>query len=177
VTAAGKTPSRLTQLIRILRRLHGPPVAPPSRDPYHLLLWEQVAYLAPDEKRLQVFRQLEKEVGLAPTAILEAPRSTLIRLAREGGAIAVAQRAQRLRAVAERVFETWNGNLKRALRLPHEAAGDDPGPAGCFSSASSAWADALPANSSLLFGLPDPLRLSHRPNQHLTATYILTGRH
>lgn len=113
---------RLQKLLRELRRYYGPPIPPPSRDPYHLLLWEQVGYLAPDEKRMAAYRQLEKQVGLAPGAILAAPRSVLTGIARLGGAIAVAQRVQRLRAVAERVLETWNGNLKRALKLPFEAA-------------------------------------------------------
>lgn len=115
-------PNRLTRLIRSLRRFHGPPFAPPSRDPYYLLLWEQVAYLAPDEKRLVAYRQLEKQIGLAPESILGTSRSQLTRIARLGGSIAVVQRAQRLRTVAERVLGTWSGNLKRALKLPFEAA-------------------------------------------------------
>jgi endonuclease III len=113
---------RLAALLRTLRKYHGAPVAPPTRDPYHLLLWEQVAYLAPDEKRLAAYRELEKQVGLAPAAILAARGSVLTRIARQGGAIAVAQRAERLRTVAERVLEKWGGNLKRALKLPFAAA-------------------------------------------------------
>lgn len=115
-------PNRLTRLIRRLRRFYGPPLAPPSRDPYDLLLWEQVGYLASDEKRLAAFRQLEQQVGLAPEAIVAASRGELTRIARLGGSIAVVQRAQRLRTVAERVLGTWSGNLKRALKLPFEAA-------------------------------------------------------
>jgi endonuclease III len=90
-------------------------LASPIRDPYHLLLLEQVAYLATDEERLAAFRILEKEVGLAPEAISAASPATLAKVARRGGAIAVAQRAERIRTVAQRVLSTWDGNLKRAL--------------------------------------------------------------
>jgi endonuclease III len=115
-------PTRLTKLLRQLRRYYGPISPPPSRNPYHLLLWEQVGYLATDEKRLLAYQQLEKEVGLEPAAILAAPSSVLTRIVRMGGSIAIAQRVQRLRAVADRVLETWSGNLSRALKLPFEAA-------------------------------------------------------
>jgi endonuclease III len=117
-----RTSSQLTNLLGKLRAFHGRPIAPPSRDPYHLLLWEQVAYLATDERRLTAYQELAKQVGLAPTAILAAPRSVLTAIARRGGAIAVNQRVQRLRDVAERVLGVWAGNLKRVLKLPFDAA-------------------------------------------------------
>ena len=114
--------SRLTRLVRRLRAFHGVPVGPPSRDPYHLLLWEQVAYLADDDERLVAYRLLEQLVGLSPAAILTAPRSVLETVARRGGAVAVRERSERLRAVADRVLNRWSGNLKQALRLPVEEA-------------------------------------------------------
>ena len=62
--AANRTAaSRLTTLVRRLRKLYGPPVAPPITDPYRLLLWEQVAYLAEDVTRLEAYRFLEETVG------------------------------------------------------------------------------------------------------------------
>lgn len=111
-------PARLFRLIQRLRKLHGAPVEPPSRDPYHLLLWEQVAYLASDAERLGAYRLLEQRVGLAPGKILGARRSVLEAVTRRGGAIGWRERAERLRQVAERVQDEWDGDLKAALRLP-----------------------------------------------------------
>jgi len=113
--------SRLARLIRRLRK-GGAPIEAPSRDPYHLLLWEQVAYLATDADRLTAYRALEERVGLAPERILQARRPVLEAITRQGGAIAWRERAERLRWVAERVLDKWNGNLKAALRLPFDQA-------------------------------------------------------
>ncbi len=115
-------PSRLARLIQRLRTFHGAPVEPPTRDPYHLLLWEQVAYLASDAERLAAFRLLEERVGFAPEKILGARQSVLEGVTRKGGAIGYRQRAERLRRVAERVLEKWKGDLRTALRPPLEAA-------------------------------------------------------
>ncbi len=115
-------PTRLFRLIQRLRKFHGAPVEPPSRDPYHLLLWEQVAYLASDAERLEAFRLLKQRVGLAPGKILGARRSELEAITRRGGAVAWRERAERLQRVAERVQDKWDGNLNAALRLPLDQA-------------------------------------------------------
>jgi len=110
--------SRLTRLIRRLRIFHGAPGAPPARDPYRLLLWEQVAYLADDSTRLAAYRLLEQHIGTRPADILDASDAALRAVTRRGGAIAASQRAERLRAVARRVLKVWDGNLRQILRLP-----------------------------------------------------------
>ncbi len=58
---------RLTRLIRRLRSFHGPPAPPPLRDPYRLLLWEQVGYMASDPERLAAYQQ-ERAPGLGAPA-------------------------------------------------------------------------------------------------------------
>lgn len=108
----------LARLIAKLRAFHLEPEAPPVRGPYHLLLWEQVGYLADQPTRLAAYRALEERVGLAPRQILEASDGSLRAVARRGGGIAVAQRANRLRAVADRVHRVWNDNLRPVLALP-----------------------------------------------------------
>jgi endonuclease III len=110
--------SRLAVLIRRLRAFHGAPVAPPMRDPYLLLLFEQVAYLASDADRLAAYRLLETRVGTSPEDIVAASVSSLQAVARRGGAIAVDQRVIRLRRVAHRVQTVWEGNLRRVLKRP-----------------------------------------------------------
>jgi endonuclease-3 len=105
-------------LIATLRRYYGRPPRPISRDPFRLILWEQVAYLVPDARRRQAFAALRTQVGLTPAAILSADDASLRAVARLGGPIAADVRAGRLRASAELVIGRWNGNLRAALRLP-----------------------------------------------------------
>jgi endonuclease III len=114
---------QLQRLVRVLRQFHGRrAAAPPVRDPYRLILLEQVAYLADDATRIAAFRLLESLVGTEPEAIIEAPMATLKRVTRAGGPIAFELRAKRLRFVAERVLDKWEGNLKPVLKLPFEEA-------------------------------------------------------
>jgi endonuclease III len=108
----------LRPVVTALRRHYGKPAPPVSRDPFHLILWEQVGYLVPDTQRRRAFMALRKDVGLRPAAILAASPRTLERITRLGGSIAARSRAARLRESAERVIGRWDGDLGRALRLP-----------------------------------------------------------
>jgi endonuclease III len=102
--------------------LHGRQALPPARDPFRLLLWEQVAYLTDDAGRLAAYQLLEEKVGTTPDAILAAPLAVLRAVTRRGGAISVNQRADRLRLIAERVVGEWDGDLDRVLELPFAEA-------------------------------------------------------
>ena len=108
----------LRPVVTALRRRYGKPAPPVSRDPFHLILWEQVGYLVPDTQRRRAYSALRKEVGLGPAAILGASAKKLEQITRLGGSIAVRARASRLRESAERVIGRWDGDLGRALRLP-----------------------------------------------------------
>lgn len=101
-----------------LRRHYGRPSPPVSRDPFQLILWEQVAYLVSDDQRRRAFAALRREVGLRPGAILAAPNAKLEAITRLGGPIAARVRASRLRESAELVVGKWDGDLRSALRLP-----------------------------------------------------------
>jgi endonuclease III len=105
-----------------LKRLYGKPAPPVSRDPFILILWEQVAYLVPDAKRRTAFLQLKARVGLQPEEILAASPATLRSIARIGGPIAAVARADRMHASAELVMRRFGGNLRQALKLPADAA-------------------------------------------------------
>ena len=109
---------QLQSIIRELRRRYGAPPALASKNPFHLILWEQVAYLVPDTQRRRAFSQLRKQIGLTPGAILAATTSQLEKITRSGGSIAAASRASRLRQSAELVVGHWDGDLRTALRLP-----------------------------------------------------------
>jgi hypothetical protein len=110
--------TRLQRLVGRLKRFHGAPPAPPTRDPFQLIVWEQVGYLADDERRLSAYRMLEERVGLEPADILNASLTTLRSITRRGGAIAADERARRLGTAADRVVKKWNGNLRAVLDLP-----------------------------------------------------------
>ena len=108
----------LRSVISKLRRHYGRPSPPISRDPFHLILWEQVGYLVSDIQRRRAFSALRTEVGLQPAALLATPSAKLEAIARLGGPIAVRLRASRLRESAELVLGRWDGDLRVALRLP-----------------------------------------------------------
>jgi endonuclease-3 len=109
---------RLQVVAGALRRRYGRPTRPPSDNPFELILWEQVAYLVPDERRQLAFEALRDRVGLDPEAIRRARSATLVAVARIGGAIAASVRARRMRDTAERVVARWQGRLSKVLELP-----------------------------------------------------------
>ena len=108
----------LRPVITALRRYYGKPMPPISRDPFHLVLWEQVGYLVPDAQRRVAFAALRSETGLRPVRIVRAAPQKLERITRLGGSIAARTRASRLRESAEIVIGRWGGDLRAALRLP-----------------------------------------------------------
>src|SRR6185437_15895072 len=95
-------PTTLGRILSALRRFYGAPPRAPIRDPFHLILWEQVGYLAADAQRKAAFDALRTRVGLAPARIAAAPHATLRAIARLGGAIAA--------------------DVREALRLPYPQA-------------------------------------------------------
>jgi endonuclease III len=113
---------RLDQIVRRLENLHGVQSGPPASDPYRLMLWEYVAYLADDVKRLAAYQLLVRLVGTEPEKILAAPRDVLLAVTRAGGSIAADVRAKRIQDLAARVADDWNGDLSSVLRLPFEQA-------------------------------------------------------
>ena len=107
----------MKDVVRKLRAFYGAPVAPPPKDPYRLLLFEEVGYLCDDATRVAAYRTLEATVGTKPTEILAAPLAKLRAACRKGGAIAVNVRAERLQTIARRVLDTWGGSPKYISKL------------------------------------------------------------
>jgi endonuclease-3 len=112
------TTRNLTTIRRKLLKHQGGATGPMIDDPFHLILWEQVAYLVDDDSRHNAFRLLERRVGLSPAAILHARLDILTEIAASGGAIGSDKRANRMQESARRVMFRWSGDLKKALRLP-----------------------------------------------------------
>jgi len=104
----------LTQVIARLKKLYGAPAPPRVTDPFEQVLWENVAYLANDEKRAAAFSALRKTVGLTPEDILKAKPEKLLAVTRMGGMVPEL-RAQRLRQSAEIVQILLKGKLNAML--------------------------------------------------------------
>src|SRR4051812_33784956 len=58
--------TKLARIVAALKKSYGPVAAPPAPTAFAIVLWEKVAYLAPDAKRVAAYRALEKRVGLTP---------------------------------------------------------------------------------------------------------------
>ncbi|HEX7722916.1 MAG TPA: hypothetical protein VF397_12205, partial [Pyrinomonadaceae bacterium] len=75
----------LSKLIARLARFYGKPKPPLTTDPFELILFESVAYLASDERRAEAFDLLRKTVGTKPHQILAAANNALLRVTELGG--------------------------------------------------------------------------------------------
>jgi endonuclease III len=102
------------RVIASLRKYYGEPSLPTVTDPFEQVLWENVAYLADDEKRSSAFSLLKQTVGTRPEAILKAKPQDLLAVTRAGG-IVPQLRAQRLLQCAEIVMILLKGKLDEAL--------------------------------------------------------------
>src|SRR5215472_16355075 len=95
-------PSRLlpfTKLIDRLAKLYGEPELPAVTEPFAMILWENVAYLANDAKRAEAFEELRTKVGLTPAAIRKAKDSVLFAIGSKG--IVAKGTVEKLRTAAE----------------------------------------------------------------------------
>ncbi len=106
----------LAQAITGLRAHYGRPRRLPTKDPFALILLENVAYLATPERRRAAFAQLKKKVGLTPSAILAADRATLEEITAHG--IMKGQFAKKLRECAVIATREFGGRLDDVVRLP-----------------------------------------------------------
>jgi endonuclease III len=117
-SAPGRSP--LQRVVAALGALYGRPKPPAVRDPFEQVLWENVGYLASDERRAQAWKRFKTEVGTKPAQILKAARSRLIDIGKAG--IVPAITADKLRQIAEIAAEEFGGDLKPVLKLPLAAA-------------------------------------------------------
>src|SRR5882724_11851895 len=80
-------------------------------------LFENVAYLANDEKRTAAFTALKKKIGTRAEQILKASQKQLEEITRMGG-IVPELRAQRLRQIAELAHYIFKDNLAAEIKKP-----------------------------------------------------------
>jgi endonuclease III len=116
----GSTGGRLAATVDRLAAFHGTPPSPPTRDAFELILYENVAYLAPDERRLRAFHQLEATVGTRPEAILAASPQSLEAVTSHG--ILKGTSAAKIRRCAEILHTSFRGDLRPVLAEPVDRA-------------------------------------------------------
>jgi endonuclease III len=109
-------PPSFRSIVGKLAKHYGPPGPPPPKGPFELILWENVAYLADDERRGEAFALLKKRVGTSPGKILNASTSALRAVAAHG--ILAERFAGKLREVARIAMEEFDGDLDGVVAGP-----------------------------------------------------------
>jgi endonuclease III len=110
-------PNPFAAITKKLEKFYGRPKPPKITDPIEIILFENVAYLADDEKRSAAFAALKKKIGTRPEQILKASQKQLEEITRMGG-IVPELRAQRLRQIAELVHYIFKDDLAAELKKP-----------------------------------------------------------
>jgi endonuclease III len=104
------------KLISTLAKRYGRPDPPASTEPLELIIWENIAYLASDERRGEAFASLKQDVGTRPEQILAAKRSALVALGKAG--ILPDVSAEKLLNVAKIAYEEFDSDLGPVLKKP-----------------------------------------------------------
>jgi endonuclease III len=105
-----------SKLIDVLHRHYGPPAPPPSTDPLELIIWENIAYLANDERRAEAFAKLKESIGTTPEQILAAKHSSLAAIGKAG--ILPDVSAEKLLTIARIAYEEFGSDLHSVLKKP-----------------------------------------------------------
>jgi len=114
---ATTSPTTLPSRLDRLEALYGPPEPPPPRGALEWILWENAAYLVPEEQRGACFRALKKRAGKDGAGILRARREELLELAQKGGMLPE-QRVEKWLEIATTVQDDFDGDLEAVLALP-----------------------------------------------------------
>jgi endonuclease III len=107
----------IKKVVEKLGALYGEPASPKTKDPFELVLLENVAYLVSDEQREKAFDQLRKKIGVEPPAILTSTHDKLLEVTKLGG-MHPELRAKRLRDIAQICLQEFHGDLESVLKLP-----------------------------------------------------------
>jgi len=106
--------------VKALRSHYGPPEPLPTADPFELVLWDNVAYLAPPARRREAFELLRSTIGTSPKAILSATRAALEQVTSKG--ILKSSFAVKLRECAHIALADFGGDLKAVVHRPLDEA-------------------------------------------------------
>jgi endonuclease III len=109
-----------SRLIDLLAQHYGEPTPPDVIEPFAMILWENVAYLASDARRTEAFAELRDKTGLTPAGIRKAKDSTLLAISGKG--IVPAASVEKLRRAAEIARDSFADDLTPILDKPLPAA-------------------------------------------------------
>ena len=84
VTPAGHVPTRLQRLLATLDAQDAEAASTTTRDPWHLILLENVVYLAADDARARAFATLLEQTDLDPATLVDCPDEVLLAACGEG---------------------------------------------------------------------------------------------
>jgi endonuclease III len=110
----------LPPVVERLEAHFGKQKTPKLDGPWEMILWENVAYLADDDRRQEAFQTLKKRIGTEPGQILSASDEALLEVTRHG--IMPEQFADKLRKCAQIALEEFDGDLRPVLKLPFPKA-------------------------------------------------------
>ncbi len=110
------SPIPLQQVIKRLAALYGKPEPPDATDPWEMIVWDNIAYLADDERRREAMTLLRETVGISPEQIMVAPVDRLMAVARHG--ISAENTVEKLRKGAEIALREFDGDLRPILKRP-----------------------------------------------------------
>lgn len=103
------------RVIDVLATFYGEPEPATPTEPFEMILWENIAYLASDKKRAEAFAELKSTVGLRPADIRRARERTLLLITSKG--IVAGHSADKLRAAAE-IAKEFDDDLQSILQEP-----------------------------------------------------------
>lgn len=103
----------LAAALDALATFHGTPPSPPSTDAFELVLFENVAYLAPYHRRVEAFELLRETIGTSPRAVSEATEEALEAVTARG--ILKGTSAAKLRRCAELALTEFGGDLNHVV--------------------------------------------------------------
>jgi hypothetical protein len=112
----GRPTITFSKLVDKLQEHYGPPAPPPSTDPLELIIWENIAYLASDERRAEALAVLKHSIGTRPEQILAAKHAALTAIGTAG--ILPDVSAEKLLGIAKVAYEEFDSDLRSVLKKP-----------------------------------------------------------
>jgi endonuclease III len=107
---------RLPGVIERLEAFYGAPNPPEVSNPWEMILWENIAYLADDATRAAAMAILRETIGVTPEEILGARREQLMAVAEHG--IVAENTIDKILRAAEIALREFDGDLKPVLSRP-----------------------------------------------------------
>ncbi|HEY4843582.1 MAG TPA: hypothetical protein VIH78_16555 [Terriglobales bacterium] len=105
-----------SKLVDNLQQHYGAPVLPPSTEPLELISWENIAYLASDNRRAEAFATLKRSIGTRAEQILAARHSASAAIGKAG--ILPDVSAEKLLTIARIAHEEFQSAPGSVLRKP-----------------------------------------------------------